>query len=143
MKIKEYRIFVVENPPPHYGGAFWTFVKLITDSKIEGIGEVYSLPFHPRVVEKMISDICERYVIGQDPFQIEQLWRRVYSSGYSQRSDLSLMGILSGIETACWDINGKALEKPVYELLGGLVHPKLRTYTYLYPDHNDEDRLYN
>ncbi len=143
MKIKEYRVFVVENPPPHYGGAYWTFVKLITDSKIEGIGEVYSLPFHPRVVEKMISDICERYVIGHDPFQIEQLWRRVYSSGYSQRSDLSLMGILSGIETACWDINGKALEKPVYELLGGLVHPKLRTYTYLYPDHNDEDRLYN
>ena len=119
MKIKEYRIFVVENPPPHYGGAYWTFVKLITDSKIEGIGEVYSLPFHPSVVEKMISDICERYVIGHDPFQIEQLWRRVYSSGYSQRSDLSLMGILSGIETACWDINGKALEKPVYELLEG------------------------
>ncbi len=143
MKIKEYRVFVVENPPPHYGGAYWTFVKLITDSKIEGIKEVYSLPFHPRVVEKMISDICERYVLGHDPFQIEQLWRRVYSSGYSQRSDLSLMGILSGIETACWDINGKALEKPVYELLGGLVHPKLRTYTYLYPDHNDEDRLYN
>ena len=54
MKIKEYRVFVVENPPPHYGGAYWTFVKLITDSKIEGIGEVYSLPFHPKVVEKMI-----------------------------------------------------------------------------------------
>ena len=40
MKIKDYRIFVVENPPPHYGGAYWTFVKLITDSKIEGIGAV-------------------------------------------------------------------------------------------------------
>ena len=57
MKIKEYRVFVVENPPPHYGGAYWTFVKLITDSKIEGIGEVYSLPFHPRVVEKMQAEI--------------------------------------------------------------------------------------
>ena len=143
MKIRDYRIFVVENPPPHYGGAYWIFVKLITDSSLEGIGEVYSLPFHPKVVEKMIADICERFVIGNDPFHIEQLWRRVYSSGYSQRSDLSLMGILSGIETACWDINGKELGKPVYELLGGLIHPRLRTYTYLYPETSDQDRLYN
>ena len=41
MKIKEYRIFVVENPPPHYGGAYWTFIKLVTDSKIEGFGDIY------------------------------------------------------------------------------------------------------
>ena len=143
MKIRDYHIFVVENPPPHHGGAYWIFVKLITDSSLEGIGEVYSLPFHPKVVEKMIADICERFVIGNDPFHIEQLWRRVYSSGYSQRSDLSLMGILSGIETACWDINGKELGKPVYELLGGLIHPRLRTYTYLYPETSHQDRLYN
>jgi len=77
------------------------------------------------------------------PASPAQIWRRVYSSGYSQRSDLSVMGVLSGIETACWDINGKELGKPVYELLGGLVHPRLRTYTYLYPDNLEKDRAHN
>ena len=48
------------------------------------------------------------------------------------------MGILSGIETACWDIIGKEVDKPVYQLLGGQVHEKLRSYTYLYPDVDDE-----
>ncbi|GIT08864.1 MAG: hypothetical protein CM1200mP30_24940 [Pseudomonadota bacterium] len=50
------------------------------------------------------------------------------------RPDASFMGVLSGLEIALWDIWGKrAVEKPVYELLGGKVHEKLRTYTYLYP----------
>ena len=68
-----------------------------------------------------------------DPFHIESLWRKVYSSGYSQRPDPSLMGVLSGIEIALWDILGKAIGKPVYELLGGRVHERLRSYTYIYP----------
>ena len=63
--------------------------------------------------------------------------RVVYSSGYTQRPDTSLVAVLSGIEIACWDIVGKALEKPVYELLGGQVHEKLRSYTYLYPKDGD------
>ena len=49
------------------------------------------------------------------------------------RPDASLMGVLSGLEIALWDICGKAVDKPIYELLGGKVHEKLRTYTYLYP----------
>ncbi|HEX6103834.1 MAG TPA: mandelate racemase/muconate lactonizing enzyme family protein, partial [Alphaproteobacteria bacterium] len=53
--------------------------------------------------------------------------------GYSMRPDLSLMGVLSGLEMALWDICGKAVDKPVYELLGGRVHDRLRTYTYIYP----------
>jgi len=72
-----------------------------------------------------------------DPFRIEAMWRRVYGSGYTQRPDLSLGSVLSGIECACWDIVGKAVEKPVYELLGGKVHERLRSYTYLYPKENE------
>jgi 2-dehydro-3-deoxyphosphogalactonate aldolase len=113
---------------------YWIFVKLTTDGGVPGYGEAYSIPFHPRVVEDMIRDVCERYVIGADPFKIERLWRLVYSSGYTQRSGPAMMGALSAIETACWDIVGKELGKPVYELLGGQVHEKLRSYTYLYPD---------
>jgi 2-dehydro-3-deoxyphosphogalactonate aldolase len=143
MKIAEVKTFVVGNPPPHFGGLYWVFVKLITDDGIEGVGEVYSVPFHPNVVEQMILDVCDRHVIGADPFKIEKLWRVIYSSGYTQRPDTSIAGILSGIETACWDIVGKSLDKPVYELLGGQVHEKLRSYTYLYPHDGDPAPVYS
>lgn len=90
----------------------------------------------------MIEDMCERCVLGSDPFKIERLWRIVYSSGFTLRPDVSVMGILSGIETACWDIIGKELNKPVYELLGGKVHEKLRSYSYLYPGKDDQVNVY-
>ncbi len=142
MKITDIKVFVVGNPPPHFGGRYWIFTKLTTDTGIEGIGEVYSVPFHPRVVEEMIKDVFSRHVEGMDPFKIETLWRRVYSSGFTQRTDISVMGILSGLEMALWDIIGKALDKPVYELLGGQVHEKLRSYTYIYPQEGDKTDVY-
>ena len=116
MKIKKVKTFVVSNPPPHYGGLYWVFVKLTTDSGIHGYGEVYSVPFHPHTVVHMVEDVCERHVIGRDPFKIEKMWRIIYSSGFTQRPDTSIAGILSGIEMACWDIIGKELDKPIYEL---------------------------
>jgi 2-dehydro-3-deoxyphosphogalactonate aldolase len=133
MVVKDLKTYVVGNPIAYYGGFYWIFLKLTTDDGIEGFGEVYSIPFNPGTVEKMIEDVVERYVIGSDPFKIESLWRTIYSSGYTQRPDMSLVGILSGIEMALWDIIGKDLDKPIYELLGGLVHEKIRSYTYLYP----------
>ena len=142
MKIVDVRTFVVENPPPHYGGLYWVFLKLTTDNGIEGFGEAYSVPFHPQIVARMIEDVFGRYVLGSDPFKIERLWRIIYSSGYTQRSDLSIMGVLSAIEMACWDIIGKDLDKPVYELLGGQVHDKLRAYSYLYPEEADKTDVY-
>ncbi len=143
MKITDVKTFVVGNPPPHFGGRYWVFLKLTTDNGIEGIGEVYSVPFHPKTVVHMIEDVCERNVIGADPFKIERLWRTVYSSGYTLRPDVSIMGILSAIEMACWDIIGKELNKPVYELLGGQIHERLRAYTYLYPETSDKTDVYS
>ena len=142
MKISSFEVFVVGTPPPHFGGRYWVFVKLTSDNGVSGIGEVYSLPFHPRAVEQVIAAVCERDVIGADPFRIESLWRRIYGSGYSQRPDISLMGVLSGIEMACWDIVGKELGRPVYDLLGGKVHERLRSYTYLYPNPGEDERVY-
>ncbi len=142
MKISSLKTFVVGNPPPHFGGRYWIFLKLGTDSGVEGVGEVYSVPFHPSVVTRMIEDVCERHVLGADPFKLERMWRIIYSSGFTQRPDTSLLGILSGIETACWDIIGKELDKPVYELLGGRVRDRLRTYTYLYPRESDGGDVY-
>lgn len=134
MKIVDARTFVVGNTPPYFGGRYFIFLKLVSDDGIEGVGEVYAATFGPHVVARMIEDVIARYVIGANPFQIETLWRRIYGSGYSARPDLSLGAILSGIEMACWDIAGKAVGKPAYELLGGRVHERLRSYTYIYPD---------
>jgi 2-dehydro-3-deoxyphosphogalactonate aldolase len=142
MKITDIKTFVVGVPPPHFGGRYWVFLKLTTDSGVVGYGEVYSVPFHPRVVAQMIEDVCARYVVGATPFEIERLWRIIYSSGYTQRPDTSILGILSGIEMACWDIVGKELNRPAYELLGGRVHEKLRSYTYLYPEPEDKVNVY-
>jgi galactonate dehydratase len=142
MKITDVKTYVVENPPPHFGGRYFVFVKLTTDGGVAGYGEAYSVPFHPRIVALMIEDVCQRYVIGADPFKVERLWRIIYSSGYTARPDTSLMGVLSAIEMACWDIIGKELDKPVYELLGGSVHEKLRSYTYLYPQEGDKTDVY-
>ncbi len=132
MKIADLKTYVVANPPPHHGGPYFVFLKLTTDDNIEGFGEVYGVPFSPDKVTQLIEDIVERYVIGWNPFQTEKLWRTIYSSGYTQHPDLTLVAVLSGIEIACWDIVGKALGQPIYNLLGGQVHEKLRSYTYLY-----------
>ena len=144
MKITDFKTWVVANPPPHFGGRYFIFVKLVTDGGVEGIGEVYAATFGPHVIARMIEDVCARFVIGADPFQIEKLWRNVYGSGYNLRPDVSLMGVLSGLEMACWDIIGKETGKPVYALLGGRVREKLRSYTYLYPaaGEADQDAVY-
>ncbi len=142
MKIADVKTYVVGNPPPHFGGHYFIFLKLTTDGGVDGVGEVYTATFGPHVVARMIEDVCERHVIGADPFNIERLWRNVYGSGYTLRPDVSLGGVLSGIEMACWDIIGKEVGKPVYELLGGRVHDKLRSYTYLYPQERDRSDVY-
>lgn len=142
MKIVDVKTFVVGNPPPHFGGRYFVFLKLTTDGGVEGVGEVYGVPFHPHVVARMIEDVCDRYVLGADPFKTEHLWRIVYSSGYTQRPDTSLTGVLSGIEMACWDIVGKELNRPVCDLLGGRLHERLRSYTYLYPKDSDATDVY-
>jgi 2-dehydro-3-deoxyphosphogalactonate aldolase len=142
MRIETLRTYVVGNPPPSFGGRYFVFLTLTTDDGHVGVGEVYAATFHPHAVERMIADVFERHVAGHDPFRIETLWRRVYARGYTGRPDVSLVGVLSGIEMACWDIVGKAVGKPVYELLGGLVHERLRSYTYLYTQEDDRTDVY-
>jgi galactonate dehydratase len=142
LRVAELRTYVVGNPPPSFGGRYFVFLQLVTDDGIVGVGEVYAATFHPSVVERMIRDVFERTVVGTDPFRIETMWRRTYASGYTARPDVSLVGVLSGVEMACWDIVGKAVGKPVYELLGGRVHERLRTYTYLYAEPGDATDVY-
>ena len=137
MKVTALETFITANPPPHFGGRYFIFVKLTTDNGLTGIGEVYNATFAPHVITAMIEDVFQRHIENMNPFRIEAMWRNVYARGYSMRPDISLLGVLSGLECALWDINGKALEKPVYDLLGGKVHERLRSYTYLYPTTGD------
>ncbi len=143
MKLTGIQTFVVGNPPPHFGGRYFVFVKLTTACGISGIGEAYCVPFSPHLVARMIEDVFGRYVEGNDPHDIETMWRRVYSSGFTQHPDLTLMGVLSALEMACWDIVGKAANQPVYKLLGGQVHERLRAYTYIYPRPGDRTDVYH
>ena len=142
MKVAELRTFVVGNPPPSFGGRYFVFLTLTTDDGVKGVGEVYAATFHPRALEAMIADVFDHHVEGADPFAIEALTRRISMRGYSGRPDLSLMGVLSGIEMACWDIVGKAVGRPVFDLLGGRVHDRLRAYTYLYTEPDDPVDVY-
>jgi 2-dehydro-3-deoxyphosphogalactonate aldolase len=142
MKLTNLRTFVVGNPQPGVGGRYFIFVKLTTDHNVHGVGEAYCLPFHPRVVSAMLEDVFERYFRDHDPHDIETLWRRVYSAGYTQHADLSLMAVLSALEMACWDIIGKEAGQPVYKLLGGRVHERLRSYTYIYARPGDATDVY-
>jgi galactonate dehydratase len=142
MKVAGLRTHVVGNPPPHFGGRYFIFLVLSTDAGIEGVGDVYGATFGPRTMARMVEDVAARHVVGADPFKIERLWRDVYGRGYTSRPDVSLMAVLSALEMACWDIVGKAVDKPVYELLGGQVHERLRTYTYLYPKAGDRKDVY-
>jgi len=137
MKLTDCEVFVVGNPPPRKGGRYFIFVKLVTDDGIAGIGEVYAASFGPHVVAGMVRDVFARHFEGADPHHIERLWRLTYSSGYSARPDPSLVGVLSGLEIACWDIVGKAAGKPVHQLLGGRCRERIRTYTYIYPAGED------
>ncbi len=133
MKFKDLTTFVVGNPPPYRGGRYFILLKLTTDNGIAGIGEVYAGSFHPDLIVAAVRDVFDRHVAGWDPFKIEALSRNVFGAGYTLRPDPTVAGVFSGMEMACWDVIGKALDKPVHALLGGAVRERLRTYTYLYP----------
>ncbi len=142
MKIAGVDTFVVGNPPPGFGGRYFVFVKLTTDDGIVGYGEAYAATFSPHLVADMLRDVAEHHLVGRDPFHIERFWRAAYGRGFTLRPDVTLQGVMSALEMACWDIVGKAVEKPVYELLGGRVHEALRSYTYLYPQPDDATDIY-
>lgn len=132
MKLENIETWVTV-PPTGIGGAFWVFVRVTTDNGITGAGECYGIPVSGNIAAQMVEDTFDRFIAGEDPHNVEAMFRRVYSAGFTQRPDVSMMGVFSGIEMAVWDILGKAHDQPVYNLLGGRFHDRLRAYTYLYP----------
>ena len=138
MKLKDLKIIVTRPPPPGWGGRYWIFVKLMTDNGIVGWGECYASSIGPEAMEVVIKDIFERYFLDESPSNFEKMFRRTYSSGFTQRPDLTVMGAFSGLEIACWDILGKYFDCPTWQLLGGKINDRVRAYSYLYPlEHHD------
>ena len=138
MKLKDLKIIVTRPPPPGWGGRYWIFVKLTTDNGIVGWGECYASSIGPEAMEVVIKDIFERYFLNESPSDFEKMFRRTYSSGFTQRPDLTVMGAFSGLEIACWDILGKYFDCPTWQLLGGKINERVRAYSYLYPlEHHD------
>ncbi len=134
MKLRDLEIFTVAPPAPGWGGRYWTFVKLTTDDGITGYGECYVSTVGPRAMDAVIRDVFDRHMLGTSAENIELMYRRVYSSGFTQRPDPTVIGAFSGLEIACWDIIGKARGRPVWALLGGMMNERVRSYTYLYPE---------
>lgn len=133
MKLQDLEIFTVAPPSPGWGGRYWTFVKLTTDTGVTGFGECYASSVGPSAMDGVIKDVFERHMLGENPENVELMFRRAYSAGFTQRPDLTVMGAFSGLEIACWDILGKDRDRPVWALLGGLMNERVRSYTYLYP----------
>jgi galactonate dehydratase len=103
----------------------WLFLRVRTDEGITGLGEPI-VEGRSQTVATAVSEIG-RYLIGQDPFRIEHHWQAIYRGAF-YRGGPVLTSALSGIEQALWDIKGKALGVPVYELLGGAVRERIRMY---------------
>jgi len=133
MKLADLEIFVVAPPAPGWGGQYWIFPKLTTACGIVGYGECYASTVGPDVMRAVIEDVFARHMQGENPENLEKMFRRVYSSGFTQRPDPTVMGAFAGLEIACWDILGKARDRPIWALLGGQMNDRLRAYTYLYP----------
>ena len=117
MKLQDLEVIVTSPPAPGWGGRYWIFVKVTTDNGIVGIGECYASSVGPTTMSHVIHDVFDRHMEGQSPEDVELMFRRAYSSGFTQRPDLTVMGAFSGLEIACWDILGKARERPIWALL--------------------------
>ncbi|MBI4978705.1 MAG: galactonate dehydratase [Spirochaetes bacterium] len=103
----------------------WVLVKVMTDEGIYGVGEA-TLEHRELAVEAAVREL-ERYLVGKDPHNIEAFWSEAYRDSYWRNGPV-LMTALSGVEMALWDIKGKALGVPVYQLLGGKVRDEIPCY---------------
>ena len=137
MKLADLDIIVTTPPAPGWGGRYWIFVKVTSDTGVVGWGECYASSVGTEAMKSVITDVFARHMAGENPENIELMFRRVYSAGFTQRPDLTVMGAWSGLEMACWDMVGKDRDRPVHAMIGGRMNDRIRAYTYLYPqDHH-------
>ena len=130
MKITDVKTYLMHAAPPGKGGwaaRNWLFVRIETDDGIYGVGEASGWP---RVVQTAIQDLTP-LLVGEDPFHIERLWSKmqVAMMGHGMTGIVG-SGAMTGVEIALWDLKGKALGLPVWNLLGGKMRDRVRVYAH-------------
>ena len=138
MKVTDLKTIVVEAEKPYIGGKYFLFLELLTDEGIVGIGErIAGSSYSNRLSDlksqvNLIEEFVGQFVIGQNPLNIELIWDKMYGTHHDLRHP-SLYGtpVISAIDMALWDIAGKVANQPIYNLLGGQYHEKLRAYAYM------------
>jgi galactonate dehydratase len=126
MKITDIKAYVVNPPLPEYGSSSereWTFVQIETDEGITGWGEATNYPGGGSFLTAQAVLMQKEVLVGEDPADIERLWRYTYLGARGLPTTA-----ISGIDIALWDIKGKALGKPIYDLLGGKFRDSIRLY---------------
>lgn len=142
MQLVKVTPFAIRTPPPHWGGYYWYFVRLETDSGLVGWGEtavLFSMYGMERAFELLIEAVFNRYLVGRSPLNREVLSKLMYAGLSSQHVDYFTAGVISAFDVAMWDICGKHFEAPVCDLLGGRFRQRIRSYTYLYDLENGGD----
>jgi galactonate dehydratase len=113
----------------------WMLLKMDTDEGISGWGEPV-IEGRARTVETAVQELAP-LLIGQDPSRINDLWQVMYRGGF-YRGGAVFMSAIAGIDQALWDIKGKRLGVPVYQLLGGLVRDRMKVYSWVGGDRPGE-----
>ncbi|MGM0500363.1 MAG: galactonate dehydratase [Bacillota bacterium] len=126
MKITKLELFKL---PPR-----WLFLKISTDQGLSGWGEPV-VEGKADTVKAAVKEM-EDYLIGKNPLQIEDIWQTLYRGSFYRGGPI-LMSAIAGVDQALWDIKGKYLGQPVYELLGGKVRDKVRVYSWIGGDRPD------
>lgn len=134
MEVADVRTFLVQ-PGEEKN---WLFVKVETDEGIHGWGECYTQADRDRAIEIQVQEL-KRYLIGRSPFNIKHFTFMAYHDFAGKRGGMELYCAISGIEQALWDIVGKALNTPVYNLLGGSCRDKIRVYANGWSGHTIEE----
>ncbi len=135
MKLTKLETFIVEVPPPGYGGNYWFLIKLHTDEGVYGWGETATLGVFYRLQKSyktLMEEIFEAHLKGENPLDRERLAKAIYTAVTSRHTEYSTLGLASAIDLALWDIAGKVCGQPVYNLLGGAFREKVRSYTYVF-----------
>ncbi|SVB17159.1 uncharacterized protein METZ01_LOCUS170013, partial [marine metagenome] len=138
MKVTDLKTVVVEAEKPYIGGKYFLFLELLTDEGIVGIGErIAGSSYSNRLGDlksqvNLIEEFVGQFVIGQNPLNIELIWDKMYGTHHDLRHpSLYATPVISAIDMALWDIAGKVANQPIYNLLGGQYHEKLRAYAYM------------
>jgi galactonate dehydratase len=119
----------ITNVTPLVMGTEWrniTFLKVETDEGLVGAADARVIN-RTDAVNGYLNEAVPRYVLGEDPFNIEKIVNRMYLEDYGRAGELVMTGIAL-VEMACWDIVGQALGVPVYKLLGGAVRDRIKAY---------------